>query len=175
MSRKKQTTNAPDKVEQMSVDTTRRSTLKWALWGIGAVATAEFLYVGAKYLSPRKAAGQGLSPIVEAGRADEFPSGSVTAFPEGKFYLVRLAEGGFLALSRECTHLGCTVPWDAEAAQFRCPCHASSFDITGEVLTPPAPRALDLFEVVVFDGFVTVDTSKRTRRDHFDPAQLVKG
>jgi Rieske Fe-S protein len=55
-----------------------------------------------------------------------------------------LQDGGFLALHRECTHLGCTVPWVSEEKRFMCPCHSSVYDINGDVLSPPAPRALDL-------------------------------
>jgi cytochrome b6-f complex iron-sulfur subunit len=52
--------------------------------------------------------------IVEAGAVDRFALNSVTAFVRGKFYLARLEDGGFLSLSRKCTHLGCTVPWSVE-------------------------------------------------------------
>ena len=73
----------------------------------------------------------------------------VTAFPGGRFYLVRLQDGGFLALSSTCTHLECSVPWSEKERKFPCPCHGSVFDITGQVLSPPAPRALDLFPVSI--------------------------
>ena len=41
-----------------------------------------------------------------------------------------------------------------------CPCHASSFDITGDVLSPPAPRPLDIFPVRIENDIVKVDTRK---------------
>ena len=85
---------------------------------------------------------------------------SVTAFVRGRFYLARLADGGFLALSRKCTHLGCTVPWVATENKFVCPCHASAFDITGNVISPPAPRALDIYAVMIENDIVKVDTSR---------------
>ena len=60
---------------------------------------------------------------------------------------MRLDDGGLLALSCKCTHLGCTVPWVEKEKKFLCPCHASAFDITGNVINSPAARALDTFPV----------------------------
>jgi cytochrome b6-f complex iron-sulfur subunit len=105
---------------------------------------------------------------------DHFEPGSVSAFPQGRFYLARLDDGGFLALHRECTHLGCTVPWVATEDRFICPCHASSFDITGEVLSPPAPRPLDIFRVRIENDIVKVDVSRAIKRQNFLASQVVR-
>ncbi len=112
------------------------------------------------------------SRIVEAGAVADFTPDSVTPFPGGRFYLVRLSDGGFLALSSVCTHLGCTVPWNEDSKRFPCPCHASVFDMTGQVLSPPAPRALDLLPVQIEGGLVRVDTGTRIRRQVFEPSQV---
>jgi cytochrome b6-f complex iron-sulfur subunit len=48
-----------------------------------------------------------------------------------------------------CTHLGCTVAWQAERNQFVCPCHGSQFDAQGRVVQGPAKRALPLATVIV--------------------------
>jgi cytochrome b6-f complex iron-sulfur subunit len=98
---------------------------------------------------------------------------TVTAFKRGRFYLCRLEDGGFLALSRTCTHLGCTVPWVAEDKKFACPCHASSFDITGNVISAPASRALDIYRVMIENKVVKVDTSTMIKRSSFKPDQVV--
>jgi len=105
---------------------------------------------------------------------DRFEPGSVTAFPEGRFYLVRLEDGGFLALVRGCTHLGCTVPWVVDESRFICPCHSSAFDIRGEVLGVPAPRPLDLYTVRIENRIVKVDTSKPKRRTSYQPNQVTR-
>ena len=110
--------------------------------------------------------------IIDAGPADRFAPNSVTAFPPGRFYLACLEDGGFLALSRRCTHLGCTVPWDPEKKQFACPCHASVFDIRGEVIQSPAPRALDRFAVSIENNRVKVDIGRPIRRSAFGKAEV---
>ena len=87
----------------------------------------------------------------------------------------RLEDGGFLALSRECTHLGCTVPWLENEKRFACPCHASVFDIRGEVVNAPASRPLDIYPVFIENNIVKVDTDKRIKRSGFDIEQVVYG
>jgi cytochrome b6-f complex iron-sulfur subunit len=84
-----------------------------------------------------------------------------------------LHDGGFLALSRTCTHLGCTVPWVAKENKFICPCHSSQFDIKGEVISPPAPRALDIYEITIENNVLKVDTGNRIKRSQFDAGQIV--
>lgn len=143
---------------------------------LGWVVAAECIGAAALFLWPRKAKPRegGYGGIVTAGPVDSFAPGQVTAFAKGQFYLARLEDGGFLALSRRCTHLGCTVPWDEKARRFLCPCHASAFDERGSVLSAPAPRPLDLYALKIESGVVKVDTSTPIQRDHFDPAQVVK-
>jgi cytochrome b6-f complex iron-sulfur subunit len=140
------------------------------------VALVEMVWVTSEFLRPRRRrksdAEEGA--LIVAGPVDRFEPGSVTAFQQGRFYLARLQDGGFLALSRECTHLGCTVPWVADEGRFVCPCHASSFDITGDVLSPPAPRPLDIFPVRIENNIVKVDTSASITRQGFSTSQAVR-
>ncbi len=152
----------------------RRRLLAWIWGGLLATSAAEILWIVGSFLRPRGSRAGDDATVVVAGPADRFDPGTVTAFPGGKFYLARLEDGGFLALDRTCTHLACTVPWDAETARFNCPCHASSFDITGAVLTSPAPRPLDLFFVRIENGIVKVDTGRRERRETFAPSQVAR-
>jgi cytochrome b6-f complex iron-sulfur subunit len=138
------------------------------------VAVVQAVWVVAEFFSPRRRqATADDASIFVAGPVDRFEPGSVTAFPEGRFYLVRLEDGGFLALNRECTHLGCTVPWDADQKKFVCPCHASSFDMLGDVLSPPAPRPLDVFPVRIENRIVKVDLASPSRRQSVADSQVV--
>jgi len=153
----------------------RRSFLRLAWLGIGVAALGEAAWIVASFLRPRQKAPKSGGSLVVAGPSEAFAPGSVTAFPAGKFYLVRLADGGFLALHRQCTHLGCSVPWDEASGRFACPCHASAFDLRGDVIAPPAPRPLDLFAVRIENGIVKVDVSAPIRRSAFEPSQVTRG
>jgi len=148
---------------------TRRSFFKRLWIFLGIVAIAEFIGVVSAFLMPgkKREKGSSIGDIIEAGPVGKFPKESVTAFIRGKFYLARLKDGGFIALSRKCTHLGCTVPWSSEEKKFVCPCHASAFDIRGEVISPPAPRALDLYPVTIENSIIKVDISKKIKRTQF--------
>ena len=154
----------------------RRSFLSRFWLFLGLVAFAELIWVTITFLKPKKAMKTvSAQSIITAGPVDRFEPGSVTAFPRGRFYLARLENGGFLALSRECTHLGCTVPWVQEENRFVCPCHASMFDIRGVVISPPAPRPLDIYPVTIENNVVKVDVSEAVERKRFEVKQVVRG
>lgn len=157
---------------------TRRRILRWVI-RIGAGAFGIALLVPALALRSltqvvdRVAAGDILVyaigdraglPIEVAALA---PGTAVQAFPEGKseneqnlIELVRLGEdsqGGLVAYSAICTHLGCTVLETlSPEGNIVCPCHASIFDASAdaEVLVGPAARPLPSLPVVVTDGLV---------------------
>jgi cytochrome b6-f complex iron-sulfur subunit len=145
------------------------------LWlGLAFVAAAEIIWVIVSFFRPRKnhAGKGGVGAVVRAGTTEDYAPDTVTAFPRGQFYLACLADGGFLAISRTCTHLGCTVPWVEKEKKFACPCHASVFDITGDVVNAPAPRALDLFPITIENKVLMVNTGKRIKRSAFRASQV---
>jgi len=150
----------------------RRDFLRTAWAALGGLVALEMGAVTLAYMQPRLAEGE-FGGLITAGEVEAFPPGSVTHIANGRFYLARLADGGFLALYQRCTHLGCNVPWDQAQGLFVCPCHNSQFDETGELLSPPAPRPLDLFPVTFEDGQVVVDTSKPFSRQKFELSQVV--
>lgn len=160
---------------QSKKSSSRRSFLKmtWIILGIAAIG--ELIAVIISFMGRNRTDRnlQKTSTIIEAGKVDNFAPNSVTANIQGRFYLCRMDDGGFLALSSKCTHLGCTVPWDAKENRFACPCHGSSYDITGNVLTAPAPRPLDIYPVSIENKVVKVDTAKSIKRDKFYKEQLV--
>ncbi|MBI9070173.1 MAG: ubiquinol-cytochrome c reductase iron-sulfur subunit [Melioribacteraceae bacterium] len=150
---------------------TRRDFLKTAWKGLGIVAGLEFAGLAIHYLNDH-AQEPDLNNIFDAGLAEEIPKGTVTPFRRGRFYLVRLADGGFLAVSIKCTHLGCSILWDEEKQEFICPCHSSHFAINGDVNNPPAPRALDIYELKIENGQIVIDLNKKNKRAGFEKSQL---
>lgn len=150
----------------------RRDFLKLAWAFFGGIAALETAGIFMAYLQPRLAEGEFGSEI-NAGKVEDYPPNSVTHITNGRFYVVRLGDGGFLAVYHRCTHLGCTVPWDANQQKFVCPCHSSEFDMSGDVKNPPAPRPLDLFALSIVDGNVMVDTSTPIQRQSYETAQVV--
>ena len=152
----------------------RRSFLKkaWGVLGIIAGIEVTALIVNFMYPGERKKNYAAGGFYKNVGKLSEIPNNSVIPFRNGRFYLVRLADGGLLAVSLRCTHLGCSITWDAEENIFICPCHSSTFTISGDVIKSPAPRALDLFPVIVEQGMVKVDISKPISRKKFNKTQI---
>jgi len=144
------------------------------LWtALGFVALLQVLAGALFFLtSGRKRAGREKTELLEVGTVDNFPIGSVTLIRKGNCYLTRLEDGGFLAISKKCTHLGCAVPWVAEKNRFECPCHASVFNITGDVIKSPAPRALDLYPLTIRRDMITISINSPIRRSGFTPEQV---
>jgi menaquinol-cytochrome c reductase iron-sulfur subunit len=62
-------------------------------------------------------------------------------------WVLKTPDNEVVAYSPWCTHLGCAVHWESDKKQFLCPCHGSVFSADGNVLSGPAPRPLDRYEV----------------------------
>jgi menaquinol-cytochrome c reductase iron-sulfur subunit len=128
-----------------------------ALIGLGVVAPAT-VYVFGSPSSKRE------TGWIDAGSVTSVPNDSPVELPvvrihrdgwkivteQDSVWVVKSA-GTLTAFSPRCTHLGCAYHWDPAKKMFACPCHGSLFSITGEVVSGPAPRALDRF-VTRIDG-----------------------
>ncbi len=118
------------------------------------------------------AAGRGK---IAVGRIDDFPVGSVTRVPRGKFYLVRL-EDGFLAISEACTHRQFTVAYQPEHYCFACPLHGNRYSRTGKLIHRGAREAtppLHVYRVTFEDGIVVVDTDESIVRTEEEAEVMV--
>ena len=71
-------------------------------------------------------------------------------------WAVKQDNGQVTVFSPLCTHLGCGYHWDAADHKFKCPCHGSVYDVTGQVLAGPAPRPLDNLPSKVENGRLLV-------------------
>jgi Rieske Fe-S protein len=60
-------------------------------------------------------------------------------------FVAKLSDDSVLAISSECTHLGCGVLWDHKSLEFHCPCHGGKYDSTGKNIAGPPKRPLQRF------------------------------
>ncbi|HEY7060986.1 MAG TPA: VOC family protein [Chloroflexota bacterium] len=108
--------------------------------------------------------------VVDCGPAERYAVGSVTAFREGNFFLVR-ARDGFLALSRWCRHANGLLAHQPEHWRFFCHFHGATYDLegthTGHMRDIPPLR----LHPVTFTpaGAVLVDTGAVVERDADEP------
>jgi cytochrome b6-f complex iron-sulfur subunit len=156
------------------IKSSRRSFVRKAWIAFGFIAAAEMVYFIISLLKPSRDINKSKqeSSVMVIGSISDFTPGSVTPDRINKLYIVREADGGFLALSIVCPHLGCSVLWDEAKNQFDCPCHSSAFNIHGLVLNSPAPRPLDYFPVILEEGKVKVNINQKTKRKRFDSSQM---
>ncbi len=73
--------------------------------------------------------------------------GRVVEYEGKKMGLYKDENGKLYAVSTACTHIDCKVQWNAAEKSWDCPCHGSRFSITGEVLTAPARKNLEVFDL----------------------------
>lgn len=82
----------------------------------------------------------------------EFKDAKGNVVSEDKFY-VRWdkAASKWVILSAICTHLKCKLDVAGNGEGFKCPCHGSTFDLTGKVLKKPAKKDLPNFTAKAFE------------------------
>ncbi|MDQ2904350.1 MAG: Rieske 2Fe-2S domain-containing protein [Chloroflexota bacterium] len=88
--------------------------------------------------------------------------------------IVKTADGYWVALYQRCVHLGCTVPFRDDCVSFKCPCHGSHYNVSGEYLDGPAPKSLDRFKISFSGSDVVVDTgTANTKVPHPDASTRI--
>lgn len=91
--------------------------------------------------------------------AQKLPQGSVLMFKFGSSpaMLIHHQDGRWIAMTAVCTHLGCTVSYEADKDRIHCSCHGGVYNAyTGENVSGPPPRPLKLFKVTVNDTSVDI-------------------
>ena len=85
------------------------------------------------------------------------PLDSLSEFNFFHDFIVVRDNSGFRVFSSRCTHLGCRIGHLSQNL-LQCPCHGSSFDRNGQVVTGPALRPLPdlLYEIDEISNTLTV-------------------
>ncbi|HSQ77367.1 MAG TPA: Rieske (2Fe-2S) protein [Nitrospirota bacterium] len=121
--------------------TTRREFLQRLLAALGLTALASFFYPLAKYFSP-PAGESGAKQLVLSKKDIPVGDAKDIVFNGSPGIVVNRPDKGFVALSRVCTHLGCLVEFQKDRKRFLCPCHAGTYDLSGNVTSGPPPKPL---------------------------------
>ncbi len=135
----------------------RRRFLQWiGQWSVAAAVVTQFAGVVRAFV-PRVLYEP--SKKFKLGKPSEYPEG-VTFVSGHRLFVIR-ERNQFHVISATCTHLGCTVEWNAKQDEFDCPCHGSKFKADGMAFAGPAPRSLAWYPLSVSgDGFLVVDSAK---------------
>jgi len=162
------TVNPPAPSDTENLREPRRKFLLTA-WIIAQGILAAFLIVpGLRYF---------IQPLYERVQTSRIQLGDFRALPEGQPTRVEynvLQRAGYeveelqefvyalrngqqvKVYSPTCTHMGCNVAWDSNAAEFQCPCHGGRYNIQGEVVGGPPPRPLTELASSLQDGTIWI-------------------
>jgi len=127
---------------------TRRQFLRIGSLALAALLwPAEWLWAGAKKLA------FSLSKVEKLQKVNGWAVLQIKGRP---VLFVRDAEDSIKAFNAECTHKKCTVEYDPESKNIKCPCHGSQFHLNGKVMKEPAKKPLTVYPATISDGKVIV-------------------
>jgi Rieske Fe-S protein len=127
--------------------------------GASTVALAgAILYPVFRFLSPPRIP-EATGNRVLAGKVSEVGKEGWKIFPFGSEpgILIQTSPGEYRAFSATCSHLECTVQYEAPSKRIWCACHNGFYDLTGRNVAGPPPHPLPAYTVQVEgdDIFVT--------------------
>ncbi len=128
----------------------RRNFINLFFGGSFVGTLAAFLYPVIRYIIPPKQVEVG-AKSVNAAKIGELAPGAHKIFKFGSIpgILINTQEGELRAFSAVCTHLTCTVVYEADGETILCPCHNGRFDLNGNVVAGPPPGPLESLHVEV--------------------------
>ena len=134
----------------------RRRFMKIILAFLGSITFFSFAYSVVKFLASLPAARAIDKKLLI--RKSDIPSGEARNVIYGNIpvVVVNRPEKGFIAFSRVCTHLGCLVDYSERKKLFLCPCHAGVYDIEGNVVSGPPPKAMNAIPLRIDGGNIVI-------------------
>ena len=135
----------------------RRVFLQYLLKGGVFALFGAALYPIVRYLAPPRGVELSVSSVV-AAKAGELAVNAAKIFRFGNRpgILINTPQGELKAFSAVCTHLNCTVQYEANNSLIWCACHNGKYDLNGQVISGPPPRPLDAYQVNIRGDEVVV-------------------
>ena len=147
----------------------RRQLLNFLTGAVVATTTSTALYATAKFLVPPAEGNEDGAIIAKDIHGHPIPASQILTKPKGTralvaglagepTYLTVVARGKLdkMGIVDNCTHLGCTFPWNPRDNQFQCPYHGSRYAADGSVVRGPAPLPLKLVLVGVEEDVIWI-------------------
>ncbi|MBE9168458.1 cytochrome b6-f complex iron-sulfur subunit [Pleurocapsales cyanobacterium LEGE 06147] len=159
----------------------RRQLLNFITGAVVAATASAAIYPAAKFFIPPSEVSEDGSILAKDIKGNLIPASQILAEPPGTRALIAglageptyltVREDGTLhpwGIVDNCTHLGCTFPWNPNDNQFQCPCHGSRYDPDGRVVRGPAPLPLQLVHINVEGDYIRIspwtETDPRTEK-----------
>jgi cytochrome b6-f complex iron-sulfur subunit len=135
----------------------RRKFIQRVLGGSLTLVSGSVLYPVFRFMTPPESSEAETSSVL-VGNVNDLTPGSSKAFRFGtKPGLLHRSE--FFAYIAICSHLGCVVQHSKEKNGIWCACHDGLFDLYGNVVSGPPPKALTPLSVIVHNDEIYVTTA----------------
>lgn len=147
----------------------RRQLLNFLTGAVVATTAGTVVYPAAQFFAAPTEVGTDGSILAKDINGNPIPASQILVEAPGTRALVAglAAEPTYLTLQEDgslhpwgivdnCTHLGCTFPWNPTDNQFQCPCHGSRYDADGKVVRGPAPLPLKLVRVTLEGEYIRI-------------------
>jgi Rieske Fe-S protein len=169
----------------------RRSFLKWATQGLGALFGAILGFPAVAYLIDARNRSAPPGDFRKVGKLSDLKENvphqvvlnnirrdAWTLHPNdviGRVWLVRRPGDKVDAYTTICPHLGCAINYQEPKQQFVCPCHNGTFHLSGQLvsteelggITNPAPRDMDSLEIKLEPDPAGTDTFIWVKYENF--------
>jgi cytochrome b6-f complex iron-sulfur subunit len=142
---------------------------------VAATAGSAFYPLGSFFIPPAEKTGAGGAILAKDKLGNPIPAAQILAEAAGTralvaglsgepTYLIVNAKNALdpIGIVDNCTHLGCTFPWNPLDEQFQCPCHGSRYAPDGTVVRGPAPLPLKIVQVAVIDDSILISPWTKT-------------
>ncbi|GAB4453988.1 MAG: hypothetical protein OHK0029_07890 [Armatimonadaceae bacterium] len=139
----------------------RSAFVKVAIGGVCMAYAAAVGYPVYRYLASPVEKAEAAAAVSEVSLkdADKLPKGSAMMFKFGArpALLIHHQDDSWVALDAVCTHLACTVQYDAAQQKITCACHGGVYDAhTGENIAGPPPKPLAKYNLELGSGAVRI-------------------
>ena len=166
-------------ISHESPSLSRRQLLNFLTGATVAATAGSALYPIAKFLVPPREVTESGGILAKDKLGTPILASQILAEPPGTRALIAglageptyltVTEAGTLnpmGIVNNCTHLGCTFPWNPLDQQFQCPCHGSRYTPDGVVVRGPANLPLKIVHVAVEEEAIWIypwtETDPRT-------------
>jgi len=135
----------------------RRGFVNTLLGAWAAGVAASIIYPVLRYLVPPEIP-EAATQSASGGKAASLVPNSARIVPFGSVpaIIVRTAAGDYRAFSATCTHLACTVQYNADLQHIWCACHNGHYDLNGRNIAGPPPKPLEAYQVNVRDDEIVI-------------------
>jgi Rieske Fe-S protein len=153
--------NKSDVKSEDSTNWTRRIFVRESLKGWLSLVLAPAIYATTIDLIRARKLVRTQSKDVGAAESLLAHKSKTVLFGNTRVLVLRDGTGELHAVNAVCTHMGCSLRFEADRSNgyLACNCHESNFTLHGEIMRGPATRSLEEYRIEVIGGRLVLSES----------------